>query len=47
LNGIGNSALSVRKENIVRLKRQGWSIDEIAQALKISKEKIESIVTEG
>jgi len=25
------------RENIIKLKRQGWSVDEIARALKISK----------
>jgi chromosome segregation ATPase len=35
------------RENIIRLKRQGWSIDEIAQTMKISKGEVELILELG
>ncbi|MDR0495782.1 MAG: hypothetical protein LBG95_09190 [Treponema sp.] len=35
------------RENIIRLKRQGWSIDEIARSMKISKGEVELILELG
>ncbi|MCL1931815.1 MAG: hypothetical protein FWF55_08360 [Treponema sp.] len=35
------------RENIIRLKRQGWTIDEIARSLKISKGEVELILELG
>jgi chromosome segregation ATPase len=35
------------RENIIKLKRQGWSIDEIARSMKISKGEVELILELG
>ncbi len=35
------------RENIIKLKRQGWTIDEIAGAMKISKGEVELILELG
>jgi len=35
------------RENIIRLKRQGWSIDEIARSMKIAKGEVELILELG
>jgi len=32
------------RDNVVRLKRQGWTIDEIAESLKLSKGEVELIL---
>jgi chromosome segregation ATPase len=35
------------RENIIRLKRQGWSIDEIARSMKLSRGEVELILELG
>jgi hypothetical protein len=35
------------RENIIRLKRQGWSVEEIARSMKISKGEVELILELG
>jgi chromosome segregation ATPase len=42
----GAPPLAVR-ENVVRLHRQGWSVDEIARSLKLSKGEVELILEMG